>query len=115
MVKLTRAMKYTIVHDEGAISPEVARTRIRVGAAVIKIGLDVHAHIYVAVVQHDDLLPKASRRLRPAEFVPWVETLLRAFVIQFLDDLLDTCLVTAPRALLLCYAHRGHCKDDRSY
>lgn len=77
MVKLTRAMKYTIVHDEGATSPEVARTKVRVGAAVIKIGLDVHAHIYVAVVQHDHLLPKAARRLKPEEFVPWVERLLR--------------------------------------
>jgi len=40
---------------------------------------------------------------------------LNTFVIQFLDDLLDTCLVTARRALLLCYAHRGHCKDEDSY
>ena len=70
-------MKYTIVHHEGANSPEIARIKIRVGAAVIKIGLDVHAHIYVAVVQHDHLLPKAARRLKPEEFVPWVERLLR--------------------------------------
>src|SRR5213592_3730718 len=40
---------------------------------------------------------------------------LNAFVIQFPDDLLDTCLVTAPRALLLPFAHRGHCKDEDSY
>src|SRR5882724_477692 len=40
---------------------------------------------------------------------------LNTFVIQSLDDLLDTCLVTAPRALLLRYAHRGHCKDEDSY
>src|SRR5947209_1704410 len=40
---------------------------------------------------------------------------LNAFVIQFPDDLLDTCLVTAPRALLLPLAHRGHCKDEDSY
>src|ERR1700693_1774799 len=39
---------------------------------------------------------------------------LNTFVIQFLDDLLDTCLVTGPRALLLRYAHRGHCKDEDS-
>jgi transposase len=43
---------------------------------VIKIGLDVHARVYVAVAQHDHLLPKAARRLNPNEFVPWVETLL---------------------------------------
>src|SRR2546429_7254101 len=40
---------------------------------------------------------------------------LNAFVIQFPDDLVDTCSVTAPRALLLPYAHRGHCKDEDSY
>src|SRR4029077_19416832 len=37
---------------------------------------------------------------------------LNAFVIQFLDGLLDTCSVTDRRALLLPYAHRGHCKDE---
>src|SRR6266550_4669176 len=40
---------------------------------------------------------------------------LNAFVIQFPDDLLDTCSVTAPRALFLPYAHSGHCKDEDSY
>jgi hypothetical protein len=40
---------------------------------------------------------------------------LNAFVIQFPDDLLDTCVVTAARALLLPFAHRGHCKDEDNY
>src|ERR1700758_990594 len=40
---------------------------------------------------------------------------LNAFVIEFPDDLLDTCLVTASRALLLPFAHRGHCKEEDSY
>src|SRR4029077_7373925 len=40
---------------------------------------------------------------------------LNAFVIQFPDDLLDTCKVTAPRALLLPFAHTDHCKDEDSY
>src|SRR5207244_12514165 len=40
---------------------------------------------------------------------------LNAFVIQFPDGLLDTCSVTAPRALLLPYAHTGHCKDEDTY
>src|SRR5437667_4931277 len=40
---------------------------------------------------------------------------LNAFVIQSPDDLLDTCLVTAPRALLLPFTHMGHCKDEDSY
>jgi len=40
---------------------------------------------------------------------------LNAFVIQFPDDLIDTCLMTAPRALLLPFAHWGHGKDEDSY
>src|SRR6266540_282786 len=40
---------------------------------------------------------------------------LNAFVIQFPDDVFDTCLVSVPRALLLRFAHRGHCKDEDSY
>src|SRR2546429_1271261 len=40
---------------------------------------------------------------------------LNAFVIQFPNGLLDTCSVTALRALLLPYAHTGHCKDEDSY
>ena len=54
------------------------RNRIKPGRAVIKIGLDVHARVYVAVAQYDHLLPKAARRFAPSEFVPWVEGLLRA-------------------------------------
>jgi len=40
---------------------------------------------------------------------------LNAFVIQFPDGLLDTCSVTARRALLLPYAHRGYRDDEDSY
>ena len=69
-------MKDTIVHHEGAASPEVAVNKIRVCRSVIKIGLDVHARVYVAVAQYDHLLPKPARRLAPTEFVPWVKTLL---------------------------------------
>ena len=70
-------MKNIIVHDEGATSPEVAVSRIRGNHSIIKIGLDVHARVYVAVAQYDQLLPKPARRLSPAEFMPWVEQLLR--------------------------------------
>ena len=69
-------MQNTIVHDEGTTSLEVVGTKVKPGAAVIKIGLDVHARVYVAVAQYDHLLPKAARRFRPGEFVPWVEALL---------------------------------------
>jgi len=71
-------MKNTIVHDEGAASPEDAVQRIKLSGSMIKIGLDVHARLYVAVAQYDHLLPKPARRLAPAEFLAWVEQLLRA-------------------------------------
>lgn len=71
-------MQNTIIDHEGAASLEVVGSKIKAGAAVIKIGLDVHAPVYVAVAQYDHLLPKAARRFCPGEFVPWVEGLLRA-------------------------------------
>jgi hypothetical protein len=70
-------MQNTIVHYEGAASLEAVATKVKPSGARIKIGLDVHARLYVAVAQYDHLLPKAARRLRPGEFVPWVEELLR--------------------------------------
>ena len=45
---------------------------------MIKLGVDVHAACYVVVAQHDHALPRAPRRFGPAEFVPWVATLLAA-------------------------------------
>ena len=71
-------MQNTIVHYEGTTSLEAVGIRIKPRAAVIKIGLDVHARVYVAVAQYDQLLPKPARRMAPFEFVPWVEQLLRA-------------------------------------
>ena len=70
-------MQNTIVHYEGAASLEVAVNRIKPGRSIIKIGLDVHAGVYVAVAQYDHLLPKPARRFAPREFVPWVEALLQ--------------------------------------
>ena len=46
--------------------------------AVVKIGLDVHAAFYVAVLQQDHTTPGAPRRFAPEAFVPWVRTLLAA-------------------------------------
>src|SRR3954466_6775317 len=75
---LTRSMQNTIVHHEGTASLEVAVKKIKLSRSIIKIGLDVHARIYVAVAQYDQLLPKPARRLAPSEFVPWVEQLIGA-------------------------------------
>src|SRR4029453_4807515 len=69
-------MQNTIVQYEGTASLEAVATKVKPSGARIKIGLDVHARLYVAVAQYDHLLPKAARRLRPGEFVPWVEALL---------------------------------------
>src|SRR5215469_8151798 len=71
-------MQNTIVQDEGAASLEVARTRVELCGSIIKIGLDVHARVYVAVAQFDHVLPKAARRLAPTQIVPWIEQLLGA-------------------------------------
>lgn len=70
-------MQNTIVHNEGAASLKVAGTKVGSSPALIKIGLDVHAYLYVAVVQYDHLLPKPARRFLPREFLPWVEGLRR--------------------------------------
>ena len=69
-------MKNTIVHHEGATSLEAVATKVKLNLALIKIGLDMHARLYVAVAQYDHLLPKAARRFSPNEFVPWVKVLL---------------------------------------
>jgi len=70
-------MQNTIVHNEGATSLEGAVGKLKLSGSIIKLGLDVHMQFYVVVAQHDHLLPKAPRRFAPAEFVPWVEGLLR--------------------------------------
>ena len=69
-------MKNTIVHDEGAASLEDAVGKVKLSGSIIKIGLDMHARVYVAVAQYDHLLPKSARRLAPGDFVPWVKELL---------------------------------------
>ena len=48
------------------------------GRAVIKLGLDIHARLYVVVAQHGHGTPKPARRFEPGEFAPWVESLRRA-------------------------------------
>ena len=70
-------MQNTIVHNEGAASLKVAGTKVGSSTAVIKIGLDVHARLYVAVLRYDHLLPKPARRFVPEAFVPFVEELRR--------------------------------------
>lgn len=118
-------MKNTIVHNEGAASLEVAVKRIKLNRSIIKIGLDVHAQVYVAVVQYDQLLPKPARRFHPMEFVPWVEELMRGghqlhvvyeacgfgfTLYRQLVALGANCYVIAPRKL---DEERSRVKTDR--
>ena len=71
-------MQNTIVHNEGAASLEGAVGKVKLSRSIIKLGLDMHARVYVVVAQYDHLLPKPPRRFSPPEFVPWVEGLLRS-------------------------------------
>ena len=96
-------MQNTIVHYEGTVSLEAVATKVKPSGAVIKIGLDVHARLYVAVAQYDHLLPKAARRLRPEQFVPWVEELLRrghtVHVVYETNELEVSAPSTLPRGV----------------
>src|SRR2546430_11130614 len=67
----------SIVHHEGAAAPAVAETKTSLAPVAIKLGLDIHAKVYVVVAQHDHAMPRPPRRFAPPEFVPWVENLLR--------------------------------------
>src|SRR6188768_2965960 len=107
-------MKYSIVHQQGAAAPATAGHQDRIKPAAIKLGLDIHQACYVVVAQEGHATPKPARRFAPAEFVPWVETLLarghRVFVVyeacgfgfglcRRLEALGATCDVIAPRKL----------------
>ena len=69
-------MNYLLHHHAGAVSPEDVGTEPNRTGPVIKIGLDVHALFYVAVVQHDHATPGAPRRFAPEAFMPWVRSLV---------------------------------------
>lgn len=66
----------TVVHREGAAALTAAGTKNSSEPATIKLGLDIHAKTYVVVAQHDHAALRPPRRFAPAEFVPWVESLL---------------------------------------
>jgi len=69
-------MKRPTVHHDGATSPEAAITRVNNVRSTIKLGLDIHARLYVVAAQYDGSLPKPPRRFAPEDFLPWVRTLL---------------------------------------
>ena len=53
-------MKYTIVHDEGATSLEGAVGKVKLSGSVIKLGLDMHARVYVVVAQYRSSAAQSS-------------------------------------------------------
>ena len=65
-----------MVHHERAAALTVAGHQPKTPPATIKLGVDVHQEFYVVVAQHDHATPQPPRRLRPEEFVVWVERLL---------------------------------------
>jgi len=107
-------MKKNIVHSQGVAARAVTGTQHKTQPATIKLGLDIHQERYVVVAQEDHATPKPARALRPAEFVPWVETLLarghRVFIVyeacgfgfglcRRLTAAGATCYVIAPQKL----------------
>ena len=69
-------MIQTIVHPEGAAARTAAGHQHKTQPATIKLGVDIHQEFYVVVAQEGHETPKPARRLRPEEFVVWVERLL---------------------------------------
>lgn len=107
-------MFQTIVHHEGAAALAAASHQHRTQPATIKLGVDIHQEFYVVAAQHDHATPQPARRLRPEQFVAWVERLLgqghRVFVVyeacgfgfglcRRLTALGASCCVIAPRKL----------------
>jgi transposase len=107
-------MLQAIVHHEGAAALTAAGHQLRTPPATIKLGVDIHQEFYAVVAQHDHATPQPPRRLRPEEFVAWVERLRarghRVFVVyeacgfgfglcRRLEALGAKCHVIAPRKL----------------
>ena len=57
-------MNKTIVHHEGVCSLERTGKKVKLAPAVIKIGLDVHARLYVAVAQYRSIAAQGGAALR---------------------------------------------------
>ena len=58
-------------------SPEATCRQFNGGPRRSKLGIDVHQHQYVVVVQVEGAAPKPPQRFTPAAFLPWVARLRR--------------------------------------
>lgn len=78
-------MKTANIHHEGVAARTATAHQDKTQPATIKLGVDIHQEFYVVVAQHDHATPQPPRRLRPEEFVAWVERLLarghRVFIV----------------------------------
>jgi transposase len=107
-------MFQTIAHHEGADALTAADHQTKIQPAAIKLAVDIHQEFYVVVAQHDHATPQPARRLRPEQFIAWIERLLRfghrVFVVyeacgfgfglcRRLEALGARCYVIAPRKL----------------
>ena len=70
-------MDYGLTHSIGAAG-RAAGQHSQHRRTQVKIGVDVHAAFYVAVLQRDHATPGAPRRFAPESFVPWVRSLVAA-------------------------------------
>ena len=66
-----------IAKSDRAASLKAAGNETKATPCSIKVGLDVHASLYVAVVQEDHSTPKPPARHSPTGFSSWVEQKLK--------------------------------------
>ena len=59
-------------------SPEETRPEFNLGKEAIKLGIDVHQHFYVVVMQRGGSNPKPAQRFTKEAFLSWVAKLARA-------------------------------------
>lgn len=71
-------MDYELIHHVGAASLKAVGIDSQPKRPLVKIGVDVHAAFFVAVLQQDHATPRAPQRLAPEAFVPWARSLVAA-------------------------------------
>ena len=96
------------------VAAAAAGHQLKGESSTIKLGVDIHSRLYVVAAQYDHAALKPPRRFAPEEFVPWVESPLRAGhqvhvvyeacgfgfgLCRALEQIGAHCYVIAPRKL----------------
>ena len=68
-------------------SPEETRPEFNSGESAIKLGIDVHQHFYVVVLQVGGTNPKPAQRFQKEAFLGWAGKLAREKTTQFVRRL----------------------------